>query len=117
MRSIAGLVVVAALLAGCASDTRQNLEARLAPLVGLPETELTRRLGRPSSVAELAGQRTIVYFEAWTLQGGQNGGTPYEQPPGRFCEISFTAAQGKVLAYSLRGVTCGWGGRPFILPA
>ena len=49
MRSIAGLVVVAALLAGCASDTRQNLEARLAPLVGLPETELTRRLasGRP----------------------------------------------------------------------
>lgn len=111
MRPIAALFVASIALAGCATASQSSLDARLSPLVGVSEADLTRRIGQPTRVADTAGQRALIYFEAWPLLGGANNATPHEQPRDRFCEVTFTVQQGKVSSYGLRGITCGWNGR------
>lgn len=114
MRLIAAALLAATMLSGCADDNSlATYETQLKTLVGKPEADLTRRMGKPTRVSEAAGQRAVVYYLDWPGWTGRNSSVA---GPDRFCEITFPIQQGKVASYSLRGKACGWDGYPEILP-
>ncbi len=106
-------------LAGCAQGVPR--EAYLAQLVGQPETELVRQFGVPSRTYETGGRKFIAYTEQrvdvvpvggfygggfgfWGASYGFAGIAP--QVFQRACETTFEVAEGRVLAWSLRGNAC-----------
>lgn len=128
------LLVALALLAGCATNWRQDLEARLTPLLGVSEDELIRRVGVPNRTAETGDRRFLAYEHRWadyaaapvwgmgTGYWGAGAGFGwgwggYAVPVERSCEITFELAGGRVSGFTLRGGSCGWTPWPQIAPA
>ena len=131
-----GLVIGMLLLglAGCATTGRQELEARLAGLVGASEAELVRRVGVPARVHEAEGRRFLAYVERWPdvayapwagfgggywgRGGGFGMGYGFAAPQliERYCEATFEVSGGRVAGFSLRGSSCGWSGFPVVQP-
>ncbi len=127
------LLLLLLVVAGCANNGRQELEARLVPLVGVTEDELLRRVGVPNRTADSGDRRFLAYTNTWTDVvggpmvgiGGFYGapgwgyGWGWGAPPvvvDRTCDITFELAAGRVTSFTLRGNSCGWGNWPMIAP-
>lgn len=113
---IPGVILCAALLAGCAPAF--DRPAFLATFVGQPEDELVRRLGVPSRTFEANGRKFLAYAERRSEiipVGAGFGGYGYFGPSfgyipseviDRSCETTFEVANGRVLTWLLRGNAC-----------
>jgi hypothetical protein len=126
--AVIGLALLA--LAGCGTGGRQELEARLGELVGVPEAELVRRAGVPARVHEADGRRFLAYVELWPDVAympwagfgagafGRGGGIGMAHGFGspqfidRSCEVTFEMSAGRVAGFTMRGSSCGWSGFP-----
>ncbi len=113
-------LVLLLLLAGCARDGTARLEAKLAPLVGRPTSELVSRLGFPDAIARresLPGGETILTWRiVWPRHGGREFQPPATDGGARACDISFASRGGRVTGYRAVGEACGWGDLPDLLP-
>jgi hypothetical protein len=114
---------LAALVAGCADSGRVELDRRLAPLIGIPEAELTRRLQLPpTKVSEVEGTKYLAYYQYWPdlliMTFRPEYAPPYNAPDliDRYCEITYAVRGGRVVGYTYQGDACGWGGYPVIGP-
>ena len=115
---------VAMLAGGCADSGRVELDRRLAPLIGISEADLTRRLELPpTKVSEVDGTKYIAYYQYWPdiliMQFRPQNAPVYNVPNqiDRYCEITYAVRGGKVAGYTYQGDACGWGGYPMIGPA
>ncbi|NKE44370.1 hypothetical protein HB662_06245 [Roseomonas frigidaquae] len=121
MKRLAALMMVPALLAGCAQGP--TLDQRLSTFVGLGEAELVSALGVPVRVHEAEGRRFLqfeqrrnvavapapgFYGPAYGPWGPRYGYWP--APPGIAelrCELTFTLREGRVETFTYRGQGCG----------
>lgn len=117
-------LLATALAAGCADSSIENLDRRLAALVGIPEAELLRRFDlRPAQITEADGARQITFVQNWpdfVIMTFRPIDAPTPNVRGlidRYCAYTFTIRDGRVTGYSFRGEACGWGGYPVIRPA
>ena len=115
-----GAVLLA--LAGCARDTPESLRARLEPLVGIPVSELVRRMGSPERVTPLDGpppNRTRMdYRVVWPVERGRFEPAPVglDRPTGPTCDIHMFTRDDVVTSFEFSGQACGWGNVPRIRP-
>ncbi|WP_149539820.1 hypothetical protein [Siccirubricoccus phaeus] len=115
------LLLLLPLLAGCAREP--PLEARLAPLVGQPESALLASQGVPTRSYESEGKKYLqyewrrtqlwpsdpYYYPYWGGRYGRFG--PLLPPAGpmlvtRGCDVIFTLQGGKVESFGVRGDDC-----------
>lgn len=105
------------LLVGCGGDPRKDLDGRLDTLVGQTESEVVRRMGKPSREIRYAnGQSVLHYVVDFPAFGGPNFTVGYGNPMGRNCDIALRIVAGRVQSHSFTGDVCGVGGLPYIAP-
>ena len=109
-------LLVAVLLAGCASHALEQRQAYLQTLVGRSEADVVRALGVPTRTFEAGGVRFLAYDQSrlQVIPGyapwGWGWGWGYATPPEVYqltCETTFEILQGKVASFTLRGNACG----------
>ena len=111
----AALLVALILSAACVNQLAQR-QARLAPLVGRPVSDLIQQLGVPNRTFKADGVDYLAYDEKRieivpSVWGGPYWfGGWYNLPPEVVqwqCETTFAVASGVVRSFTLRGNACG----------
>jgi hypothetical protein len=111
----AALLAVLALPAACANQLAQR-QARLAPLVGRPVSDLIQQLGVPSRTFNAGGVDYLAYDERHVeivpgLWGGPWWWGGWNSIPPEVvqwqCETTFAVSGGVVRSFTLHGNACG----------
>jgi hypothetical protein len=113
---IGGLLVVAALLAGCA--TEEKYRQSLAATIGMSESQLVMRYGAPAATYETGGSRYLTYRQDVSYYQldeppymlGNFGEWVPTNPSGhvvrRGCDTTFQLTKDTVTAYNFTGNSC-----------
>ena len=107
---IFGIVVVGAILAGCAIQRAQVAEDARAQLVGMSKEQILACMGPPASKAS-EGQTEVWGYNSGNgtvvTSGSVSGATFSGVSSSRFCKINLVFASGAVSAVNYQGPTGG----------